>query len=102
MSVREQMSFPKREWENVARRLRRNSCSSVRCCNQLGKYKVDGIYSTPWGDVIKIEEVTRYTKAEDIPTWHLMDKGMKVSVRKGGQYGNSQWDYVKFKKIKPD
>jgi hypothetical protein len=99
MSVEKQMPFPEKEWKDIAKQLRKGSCSSVRCCYQLGKYKTGDIYLTPWGDKIKIEEVTRYSKAEDIPTWNLMDKGMKISVKKGEQYGNSQWDYVKFKKI---
>jgi len=95
-----QMSFPKREWANYKKQLEEiGSCSSTRCCKELGKYKIGDIYKTPWGDTIKIIKVTKYKKAEDIPTWHLMDKGMKISVRKGEIYGNSQWDHVIFEKI---
>jgi hypothetical protein len=93
------MSFPKREWNNAARELKNGCCSTTRSCNELGKYKVGNIYETPWGDLVKIIKVTRFSKAEDIPTWNQMDKGMKISVKKGIKYGNSQWDYVTFAKI---
>ena len=94
------MSFPKSEWADIAKQLEKvGCCSSTRCCYQLGKYKKGDVYITPWGDTIEIIKVTRYLKPEDIPTWNLMDKGMKISVRKGKQFGNSQWDHVIFKKI---
>jgi hypothetical protein len=92
------MPFPKREWKDIEKQLNQGSCSSVRCCHQLGQYKIGDIFSTPWGDTIKITKVTRYSKAEDIPTWKLMDKGVKISVSKGEQYGNSKWDHVVFEK----
>ena len=95
------MSFPEREWVDIKKQLKKiGACSTVRSCYQLDKYKKGEVYATPWGDEIKITKVVRYLKAEDIPTWNLMDKGMKISVRKGEQYGGSQWDYVEFEKIK--
>jgi hypothetical protein len=95
------MPFPKREWLDMKKELKKcEISSSTRCCQQLGIYKVGDIFMTPWGDKIKITKVVRYSKAEDIPTWHLMDKGMKISVKKGIQYGGSKWDHVMFKKIK--
>lgn len=94
------MSFPQREWKNISDKLdKTGSCSSVRSCLELDKYKKGETYKTPWGDTIKITKVTRYKKAEDIPTWNLMDEKMKNSVRKGEVYGSSKWDYVVFKKI---
>jgi hypothetical protein len=99
MSKYQTMPFPEREWENIEKQLKKGSCSSVRCCYQLGKYKAGDIYFAPWGDILEIEKVTRYSKAENIPTWSKMDKGMKISIRKGEQYGDSQWDHVIFKKI---
>lgn len=94
------MSFPKREWTNIAKQLKTNGVfSSIRSCRELGKYKKGDVYLTPWGDKIRIVNVTRYTKAEDIPTWKILDKGMKISVRMAERYGNSLWDRVVFKKI---
>jgi hypothetical protein len=93
------MTFPEREWKDIAKQLEKfGSCSSVRSCFELNKYKANQSYLTPWGDVIKIKKVTRYKKAEDIPTWKKMDKGMKISVRVGGRYGDNKWDYVEFEK----
>jgi hypothetical protein len=100
MEKYQQMPFPEREWNDIRKQLKEvGTCSTVRCCNQLGKFKIGDVFSTPWDSKIKIVKVTRYSKAENIPTWDFMDKGMKISVRKGGQYGNSQWDYIIFKKI---
>ncbi len=98
MSKYQIMPFPEREWKDIEKQLKHGSCSSVRSCNQLDIYKVGDMYLTPWGDKIIIEKVTRYLKAEDIPTWNLMDKGMKISVRMGERYGNNEWDHVVFKK----
>lgn len=95
------MPFPKREWEMLKNNLNTQRYgSSVRSCKELDKYKENDIFNTPWGDLIKITKITRYSKAEDIPTWSLMDKGMKISIRKGAQYGNSLWDHIIFKKIR--
>lgn len=95
------MTFPEKEWSDIARRLKdKGQCSTIRCCNEFGKYEVGQIYSTPWGDVVEIIRVDKYSKAEDIPTWPLMDKAMKISVRKGEKFGDSKWDYVVFSKVK--
>lgn len=101
MSEYQIMPFPKREWELLKHDLiTKGRSSSTRCCKELNKYKVNAIYNTPWGDLIKIIQVTRYIKPEDILTWKYFDKGMKISARIGAKYGNSQWDYVIFKKTK--
>lgn len=72
--------------------------SSTRCCKELDKYKVGKIFKTPWGDLVKITKVTRYTKLEEIPTWKYFDKGMKISARQGEKYGGGKWDHVFFEK----
>lgn len=101
MSVYQIMSFPEREWEMLKHNLNTEGvCSSVRCCEELNKYKAGDILETPWGDLITIIKVTRYTKLEDIPTWKYFDKGMKISARHGAKYGDSKWDHVIFKKQK--
>jgi guanylate kinase len=95
-----QIPFPKKEWPNIARQLNESAtCSTVRCCQQLDKYKVGEIYATPWGDTIKITKITRYSKATAIPTWKLMTKTMQRSVKQGELYGNNQWDHILFKKF---
>jgi membrane protein len=95
------MPFPKREWEMLKNNLNTQKyASTIRCCKELNKYKENAIFETPWGDLVTITKINRYSKAEDIPTWSLMDKGMKISIRKSAQYGNSLWDHVIFKKIK--
>jgi len=95
------ITFPRREWKYVENILEEKGIySSTRCCKELGKYKVREVYKTPWGDLVKIVRVKRYTKLEDIPTWKRFDKGMKISARKGEQYGNSKWDHILFKRLK--
>lgn len=94
------ISFPRREWKDIKKILaEQGQGSTVRCCYELGKYKAGRIFETPWKDLIKITKVTRYHRAEDIPTWPQMDKGMKISVRMGERYGGGKWDHVYFKKI---
>ncbi len=95
-----QITFPRREWKNVKVILKEKGvCSSIRCCEELNKYKMGKIYATPWGDLVKITSVKRYGKLEKIPTWKQFDKGMKISAKKGERYGNSKWDHIIFTKI---
>lgn len=68
-------------------------CSTVRCCDELGKYKEGDICKTPWGDLIKIVKVERYLKMEKIPTFNQMDEIMKISLKSG----KNKWDYIEFK-----
>ena len=100
MKKYELISFPKRERDDIKKNLKKNGqCSTIRGCYELGRYKAGGIFETPWKDLVKIIKVTQYCHPEDIPTWPLLDKGMKISVRMGGRYGGSKWDHVIFKKI---
>jgi len=95
----ELISFPEREHKDIKKVLRTKGYSStVRSCYELNKYKANQLYRTPWDEIIKITKVTRYRKAEDIPTWNKMDKGMKISCRMAERYGNSQWDFIEFKR----
>lgn len=92
------ISFPRREWNYIKRELRKRGFSTtVRCCKEPGKYKKGDICKTPWGDLIQIIGVKRYSKAESIPTWKKMDKKMKISVKIGEIYGNSKGDYIRYK-----
>jgi hypothetical protein len=93
------ISFPKREWQNIKKNLATTGQSStVRSCFEYGKYKLRGIYQTPWGNLIKIIKIQRFTRAEDIPTWTKMSKGMKISVKAGGRYGKNKFDWLTFSK----
>jgi hypothetical protein len=97
------ITFPEREWKEIAKSLKeRGICSSIRCCQELGRYKVGEVYATPWGDLIKITSVRRYTKLEDIPTRSYFDKEMMISLKKGEEYGIDQWDYLTFERIGKD
>jgi len=99
--VYEVISFPKREWTQIKKVLHQTGKSStVRCCLELGKYKKGQRFMTPWKDLIEIVSVKRYTKAESLPYWSQLDKGMKISVRFGERYGNSKWDHVVYKLLK--
>lgn len=81
----------------VRRLLRTGTCSTIRVCDELGRYRKGEIRRAPWGGLVRIVGVKRYRKAEDIPTWGMLDKGMKISARMGGRYGGSRWDYVVFR-----
>ena len=95
------MSFPEREWEDIKKTLnKKGTLGTTRCCRELDKYKVGSIYETPWGDLIKVTKITKYSSVEDIPSWKNFDKGMKISARKREKYGNRQWEHIIFNKIK--
>jgi hypothetical protein len=50
-----QITFPKKEWSDIKKRLNENKIVyTIRVGNEYGKYKVENILKTEWGDNIKI------------------------------------------------
>ena len=96
------ISFPEEEWEDIKTRINSGkTCSTVRCCDELGKYKLSQTYITPWNDLIKITKIENYNKAEDIPTWKYWGETMRKSVKEGKVHGNNEWEYIEFIKCVP-
>ena len=94
------ITFPKREWSTIKRKLNSGHTNlTVRTCYEYGKYKLHGIYQTPWGDLIKIIEIKRFTRAEDLPHWSKMSTGDKISVKYGGRVGKNKFEWLAFRKI---
>ena len=59
----EEISFPEHEYESIQNYLNRlGYCYTTRVYKEIGKYKVGEIYTAPWGDVLKIDEVKTYWK----------------------------------------
>jgi hypothetical protein len=92
--------FPKEEWKDIKEWLNDNGESStVRCGDELGKYKKGQIYVSDQDDkyFVTVTDVKRYKKAEDIPTWDEMTKPMKLSIKSAGKDG--KWDYITYERV---
>ena len=54
----EEISFPEREYEVIQNYLNNlGYCYTTRVYKEIGKYKVGELYTAPWGDILKIDEV---------------------------------------------
>lgn len=54
------ITFPKREWEDVKRRLeQRKIVSTIRVSDEYGKYHVGDVVNTEWGTRVKILTVKK-------------------------------------------
>ena len=64
----EEIPFPEQEYESIQNYLNKlGYCYTTRVYKEIGKYKVGELYTAPWGDVLKIDEVKTYWKVSDRP-----------------------------------
>lgn len=58
-----EISFPRHEYETIQTYLNElGYCYTTRVYKEVGKYKVGEIYIAPWGDLLKIDEVKKFSK----------------------------------------
>ena len=96
----ETITFPEEEWEGIKTRINSGkACSTIRCCDEYGKYQLNQTLKTPWGDLVKIVKIENNSKMEDIPTYKFWDETMRKSVEVGELHGNNKWEYIEFIKI---
>ena len=72
------ISFPEHEYESIQNYLKRlGYCYTTRVYKEVGKYKVGELYTAPWGDVLKIDEVKTYWKVSERPFYDEMSDDEK-------------------------
>lgn len=97
-SKSEIITFPKSEWVDIKKRLKYNKIiSTVRICKEFNKYKKHNIYKTEWDDEVIIISVDKYTKPELIPSWDLMNNGMKNEIINNLEHCSNDIDFIRFK-----
>ena len=63
---------------------------------EIGKYKVGELYTTPWGDVLKIDEVKTYWKVSDRPFYDELNDDEKIEISKYSEDIGLPYEFIKF------
>ena len=96
----EEISFPEQEHEAIQERLKRQGyCYTTRVYKELGKYKAGRIYTAPWGDVLKIDEVRTYQKVSERPFYDEMTEDEKREIRKYSEDMGMPYEFIRFSKM---
>lgn len=68
----EEISFSEHENDSIQNYLNKlGYCYTTRVYKEIGKYKVGELYTAPWGDILKIDEVTPYWSSFRTPS-HIL------------------------------
>ena len=95
----EEISFPEQEYESIQNYLSKlGYCYTTRVYKEIGKYKVGELYTAPWGDVLKIDEVKTYWKVSDRPFYDEMNDDEKTEIRKYSEDIGLPYEFIKFSK----
>ena len=93
----EPISFPEHEYESVKNYLNRlGYCYTTRVYREIRKYKVGELYTAPWGDVLKIDEVNTYWKITDRPFHEEMSEEEKAEIRKYSEDIGLPYEFIRF------
>ena len=93
----EKMSFPKHEYESIQNCLDKlGYCYTTRVYKEIGKYRAGELYTAPWGDVLKIEEVKTFWKVSDRPFYDEMSDDEKAEIRKYSEDIGLPYEFIKF------
>jgi len=92
-----EISFPKNEYENIQKYLdEQGYCYTTRVNKETNKYKVGELYRAPWGDILKIDEVTKYQKLSERPFYDNMTASQKKVLRKYSEDMGLPYEWIKF------
>ncbi len=95
----EEISFPEQEYESIQNYLSKlGYCYTTRVYKEIGKYKVGELYTAPWGDILKIDEVKTYWKVSDRPFYDEMNDDEKTEIRKYSEDIGLPYEFIKFSK----
>ena len=95
----EEISFPEHEYESIQNYLNKlGYCYTTRVYKEIGKYKVGELYTAPWGDVLRIDEVKTYWKVSDRPFYDEMNDEEKVEICKYSEDIGLPYEFIKFSK----
>ena len=93
----EQISFPEHEYESIQTYLNKlGYCYTTRVYKEIGKYKVGELYTAPWGEVLKIDEVKIYRKVSERPFYDEMTEDEKAEIRKYSEDMGLPYEFIKF------
>ena len=93
----EAISFPEHEYESIQNYLNRlGYCYTTRVYNEVGKYRVGGLYTAPWGDVLRIDEVNTYWKVSDRPFYDEMSDNEKADIGKYSEDLGLPYEFIRF------
>ena len=93
----EKISFPEHEYKSIQTYLNKlGYCYTTRVYKEVGKYKVGQSYTAPWGDILKIDEVTTYRKVSDRPFYDEMSDEEKAEIRKYSEDMGLPYEFIKF------
>ena len=95
----DKISFPEHEYESVQKCLDElGYCYTTRVYKEAGKYKVGELYKSPWGDVLKIDEVKKYWKVSERPFYDEIADDEKNLIRKYSEDMGLPYEWIKFSK----
>ena len=95
----EEISFPEHEYESIQNYLNKlGHCYTTRVYKEIGKYKVGELYTAPWGDVLKIDEVKTYWKVSERPFYDEMNDDEKIEIRTYSEDIGLPYEFIKFSK----
>jgi len=95
----EEISFPEHEYESVQNYLNKlGYCYTTRVYKEIGKYQVGKLYTAPWGDILKIDEVKTYRKVSERPFYAEMSDDEKSEIRKYSEDMGLPYEFIKFSK----
>jgi len=91
------ISFPKHEYEDIQNFLdEQGYCYTTRVYKETNKYKVGELYRAPWGDVLRIDEVTKYWKLSERPFHDRITANQKKVLRKYSEDMGLPYEWIKF------
>ena len=97
----EPISFPEHEYESVKNYLNRQGyCYTTRVYREIRKYKVGELYTAPWGDILKIDEINTYWKVSDRPFHEEMSDEEKAEIRKYSEDIGLPYEFIRFSRSK--
>ena len=93
----EEISFPEHEYESIQDYLDKlGYCYTTRVYKEAGKYKVGELYSSPWGDVLRIDEVQTYWQVSDRPFQDEMSDDEKSEIRRYSEDMGLPYEFIRF------
>ncbi len=93
------ITFPENEYKSIQKYLNElGYCYTTRVYKELGKYKVGELYTAPWGDILKIDEVKTYRKVSDRPFYEEMSDDEKAEIRKYSEDMGLPYEFIRFSK----
>ena len=94
-----EISFPEHEYDSIRAYLDKlGYCYTTRVYKEIRKYKAGELYTAPWGDVLKIDEVQTYWKVSDRPFYDEMGNDEKAEIYQYSEGMGLPYEFIRFSK----